>query len=218
MICNLDAEILRDALSCVQFASHLASILSQQDNETLVVAALQAAELLSRRLPDIYRYHFYREGVFAEISKLAAKKTERSVLDKEIPGSDDDRKSEDSRDSEERMSSSPASSRSSSSSRHVPTSSTMDRQQWIAERAAIFMTTHDKNESVDMKDKALKIMEDLKALREGLKTSNNPEDLFERLAAYFDNSLNSISSFELLNSHIVEALLAVLRSGPGNPA
>ncbi|KAI5852847.1 hypothetical protein DFP73DRAFT_19029 [Morchella snyderi] len=216
MICNLDAGILKEALSSVQFASHLASILSQQDNETLVTAAFQAAELLLRRLPEIYTYHFYREGVFAEIFKLASKKTERSVMDKELQGSDDDRKSDDSRDSEERMSSSPVSSRSSSSSRHIPTGTTMDRQQWIVERAVAFMEAHDKDESAEIREKALKIMEDLKALGEGLRSSNNPESLFERLATYFDNdnSLDSISSFELLNSHIVEALLAVLKGGP----
>ncbi|KAI9847487.1 MAG: Ubiquitin fusion degradation protein 4 [Sclerophora amabilis] len=71
MLSNLDVSILEDALRAVPYASFLASILSQQDHSTLVMAALQAAELLLRRLEGIYRYQFYREGVIAEISKLA---------------------------------------------------------------------------------------------------------------------------------------------------
>ncbi|KAI9827883.1 MAG: Ubiquitin fusion degradation protein 4 [Phylliscum demangeonii] len=71
MVSNLDSSILEDALRSVPYASFLAAILSQEDHPTLVVAALQAAELLIRRLDHIYRYQFYREGVIAEITKLA---------------------------------------------------------------------------------------------------------------------------------------------------
>ncbi|KAL8718680.1 MAG: hypothetical protein Q9225_004216 [Loekoesia sp. 1 TL-2023] len=71
MLSFLDASILEDALKTVPYASYLASILSQQDHPTLVTFALQASELLLIRLPSIYRYQFYREGVMAEIVKLA---------------------------------------------------------------------------------------------------------------------------------------------------
>ncbi|KAF2485435.1 hypothetical protein BDY17DRAFT_293599 [Neohortaea acidophila] len=75
MLSNFDIDILQDCLRGVAYASHLASILTQQDNPSLVTYALQAAELLLLRLESIYRPQFYREGVMAEISKLA----ERSV-------------------------------------------------------------------------------------------------------------------------------------------
>ena len=71
MLSNLDVHILESALRTVPYASYLTSILSQQDHPSLVISALQAAELLLLRLESIYRYQFYREGVFAEISKLA---------------------------------------------------------------------------------------------------------------------------------------------------
>ncbi|KAF3936727.1 hypothetical protein ABW19_dt0201371 [Dactylella cylindrospora] len=71
MIVNLDVSMLKDALTNVQYASFLASILSQKDHPTLVASALQVSELLLRRLPDIYRYHFHREGVVSEVRKLA---------------------------------------------------------------------------------------------------------------------------------------------------
>ena len=71
MLSNLDTSILEDALRAVPYASYLASILSQQDHPALVTFALQAAELLLIRLEPVYRYQFYREGVIAEITKLA---------------------------------------------------------------------------------------------------------------------------------------------------
>lgn len=71
MLSNLDKDILMEALRSVPYASFLAAILSQQDHPSLVNYALQAAELLLVRLDDIYRYQFYREGVVAEIAKLA---------------------------------------------------------------------------------------------------------------------------------------------------
>lgn len=71
MLSNLDIDILTEALRSVPYANFLAAILSQQDHPSLVNSALQAAELLIDRLDDIYRYQFYREGVIAEISKLA---------------------------------------------------------------------------------------------------------------------------------------------------
>ena len=71
MLCNLDQDILEEALQPVPYASYLASILSQQDHPFLVIAGLQASELLLQRLNRVYRYQFYREGVMAEMRKLA---------------------------------------------------------------------------------------------------------------------------------------------------
>lgn len=85
MLSNLDVSILEDALRTVPYASYLASILSQQDHTTLVNFALQAAELLLARLPSIYRYQFYREGVMAEIVKLATQPA-KAVEDKNKTG------------------------------------------------------------------------------------------------------------------------------------
>jgi E3 ubiquitin-protein ligase TRIP12 len=73
MLSNLDTDILEESLRAVPYASYLASIFSQQDHPTLVTYALQAAELLLKRLEPIYRYQFYREGVISEIAKLASR-------------------------------------------------------------------------------------------------------------------------------------------------
>jgi len=79
MLSNLDKPILLDALKPVSYASFLASILSQQDHPSLVMYALQATELLVSRLDLVYRYQLYREGVIAEITKLAAEARDQSL-------------------------------------------------------------------------------------------------------------------------------------------
>ena len=96
MLSNIDTSILESALRAVPFASYLASILSQQDHPSLVIAALQAAELLLVRLKSIYGYQFCREGVMAEIEHLASqplnstekKKNAKPELDAEVTAVD----------------------------------------------------------------------------------------------------------------------------------
>ena len=85
MLSNLDKDILMEALRSVPYASFLAAILSQQDHASLVNYALQASELLLARLDDIYRYQFYREGVIAEIAKLATTEEPEKSASTESP-------------------------------------------------------------------------------------------------------------------------------------
>jgi E3 ubiquitin-protein ligase TRIP12 len=73
MLSNIGVAILEDSLRSVSYSSFLATILSQGDETSLATFALQAAEVLLKRMEHIYRYQFYREGVFAEIRKLAAR-------------------------------------------------------------------------------------------------------------------------------------------------
>lgn len=209
MISNMDSDILESALSGIQFASHLATILSQQDHPTLVFSAIDAAELLMRRLPEVYRYHFYREGAIFEIEKLSLKTPDPlpALLDEDL--------SDDSENEEHMGSSSPVSSRSSASSRHeVPNLADpiLALDCTLALRAKRFIEIHEKDETAVMKGKATDIMDSLRGLAEGLRKDRNPAKPFEKLAAFFNaDPLMSISSFELLNSGIVEALLSILQ-------
>ncbi|KAK7627462.1 thyroid hormone receptor interactor 12 [Phyllosticta citricarpa] len=82
MLSNLDEETLKEALRAVPYASLLASILSEKDHPNLVTYALQAAELLLKRLGSIYWYQFHREGVISEITNLASRPV-NSVDEKE---------------------------------------------------------------------------------------------------------------------------------------
>jgi E3 ubiquitin-protein ligase TRIP12 len=213
MISNLDTDILESALSGIQFASHLATILTQQDHPTLVYSSIEAAELLLRRLPGIYRDHFYREGVIAEIEKLASKTpgpvSAGPSLQPSAPPPEDD--VSDSEDGDEHMGgSSPVSYRTSASASAInETNST------LIMRAKQFVDFHNSEETDTMKSRAIEIMNTLSSVAEGLKAEKVPTKAFEMLASYFNSdNIQSISSFELLNSGIVESLLSALQSQP----
>jgi E3 ubiquitin-protein ligase TRIP12 len=257
MLSNLDKDILLEALRAVPYASFLAAILSQQDHPSLVNYALQAAELLLARLDDIYRYQFYREGVIAEIAKLAtvaqAEKTSaadgaeteaavpsepngtRKITEKPDreaeAGDDDDDSSDDENDEDNEnddipddISPSPASSRGSTMSLDGPPhrvpSDSAGMQQLIGQRAKKFLEIHENEKnSKNMKKKAVKILTSLQNLASDLDSHylhQGPGDgiqLFTTLASYFDGDvLESVTSFELLNSEVVRVLLEVFNN------
>ncbi|KAF9149234.1 Ubiquitin fusion degradation protein 4 [Linnemannia schmuckeri] len=64
-------RVLESVLKNVELASFLAVILSQQEHQLLVVAALQITDILMTKIPSTYRQYLEREGVTFEISKLA---------------------------------------------------------------------------------------------------------------------------------------------------
>ncbi|NXQ83338.1 TRIPC ligase, partial [Nyctibius grandis] len=59
-----DAELLKDVLKNHAVSSHIASMLSSQDLK-IVVGALQMAEILMQKLPDIFSVYFRREDFFS---------------------------------------------------------------------------------------------------------------------------------------------------------
>ncbi|KAF1923010.1 uncharacterized protein M421DRAFT_426242 [Didymella exigua CBS 183.55] len=256
MLSNLDTDILEEALRAVPYASFLASIFSQQDHPTLVTYALQAAELLLKRLEPIYRYQFYREGVIAEISVLANRPTKALEVrtkeskpevdieviqdsdanaapvvdqiveseaaepmdlepqsennDDEDEDEDDDRNEngEDQDDDDDDSDSS-----SSSDHNHLPLPNIDDI---ITLRAKKFIEVHEKDNDKLVRDKASAVLDDLKSLAKDLKECSlqsnmaNCSQLFIRLAKYFEgNALESITSYELKSSKIVDVLLEV---------
>ncbi|KKY13545.1 putative thyroid hormone receptor interactor 12 [Diplodia seriata] len=248
MLSNLDADILKEALRAVPYASYLASILSQQDHPSLVTFALQAAELLLKRLESIYRYQFYREGVISEISRLADRPTKdlekqkpnKPALEAEPYGSsskassdagdedidremddgaedemhsdeDEENEHDDNHDDEDDEDDSNSSSSSGERYDRAPMPNIDDI---ITLRAKKFMEVHETDQGKELREKALAILEDLKSLAQEIKTCyagtvcDRGDDLFVRLAEYFDgDALESITSYELLTSGIVDVLL-----------
>ncbi|KAK3805542.1 MAG: putative ubiquitin-protein ligase Ufd4 [Benniella sp.] len=62
---------LKIVLKDVGLSAFLAIVFSQQEHQSLIVAALQITYILMSKLPSLYRFHFERQGVTFEISKLA---------------------------------------------------------------------------------------------------------------------------------------------------
>ncbi|XP_058890460.1 E3 ubiquitin-protein ligase TRIP12-like isoform X2 [Acipenser ruthenus] len=69
-----DAELLKDVLKNHAVSSHIASMLSSQDLK-IVVGALQMAEILMQKLPDVFGVYFRREGVMHQVKNLAESET-----------------------------------------------------------------------------------------------------------------------------------------------
>lgn len=51
-------------------ASHIAGMMASQDLR-IVVGAMQMAEILMQKLPQVFETHFIREGVMHQIKQLA---------------------------------------------------------------------------------------------------------------------------------------------------
>jgi E3 ubiquitin-protein ligase TRIP12 len=255
MLSNLDTDILEEALRPVPYASHLASIFTQQDHPSLVTYALQAAELLLKRLEPIYRYQFYREGVISEISQLANRpcktletksKESKPPVEVEVvadsgastvssadhdaereaahlnEGVDVEMQSDDGEDvdpdddpngsSQNRDEDDDSDSSSSSDQREPPPMP--DVEDIITLRAKKFIDAHEKDSDKPIRDKASAVLDDLKSLAGEIKkcvadgAASDCMNLFTRLASYFEgDALESITSYELKTSKIVEVLL-----------
>jgi E3 ubiquitin-protein ligase TRIP12 len=170
------------------------------------------------------------EAAIPSNSNGTRKITEKSDREGEA-GDDDDESSDDENDEDNEnddipddISPSPASSRGSTMSldgppHRLPTDS-VSLQQLIGQRAKKFLDVHENEKnSKSMKKKALKILTSLQNLASDVEAHylhQGPGDgiqLFTTLAQYFDGDvLESVTSFELLNSEVVRVLLEVFNN------
>jgi len=214
----LDRATLKTILNDVPLASFLAGMLSQQDHPFLTLAALRLSELLSRKLPDVYRMHFQREGIIAEVEKLASDTANTNVANgmSGIPASmeaqhldtSEDDSDEDREESEDEQELSYASPQQMFMGSAPPEDS-------IKKAAKAFLKHY--TESGNQEEK--KEGSTLQTLRElGKKISASTDDatlttLLEKLAKYFEGDVESITTYELLESKILEVLLSALSNG-----
>lgn len=70
MVYFANADLLRDVLKNQLVSSHIAGMMASNDLR-IVVGALQMAEILMLKLPEVFGTHFRREGVMHQINQLA---------------------------------------------------------------------------------------------------------------------------------------------------
>jgi len=70
MVYFANADLLKDVLKNQLVSSHIAGMMASNDLR-IVVGALQMAEILMQKLPDVFGVHFRREGVLHQINQLA---------------------------------------------------------------------------------------------------------------------------------------------------
>lgn len=70
MVYFANSSLLRDVLKNQLVSSHIAGMMASNDIR-IVVGALQMAEILMTKLPEVFGVHFRREGVMHQINQLA---------------------------------------------------------------------------------------------------------------------------------------------------
>ncbi|XP_055539751.1 E3 ubiquitin-protein ligase TRIP12 [Wyeomyia smithii] len=69
MVYFANGDLLRDVLKNQLVSSHIAGMMASNDLR-IVVGALQMAEILMQKLPEVFGMHFRREGVMHQINQL----------------------------------------------------------------------------------------------------------------------------------------------------
>lgn len=187
----LGPQELIEVLNSVPVASFASSVLSTKDHPSLVIGALQLVELLLSKVPELYAPTFRREGVFHEIEHFAKRDLASSKQQDKDKDSSQDSSSSQSQAGLKRL-----------------TTLTIDPEDAITLRARVirmkYLSGGDKEESDGD-------LASLRRLVEGLAiTSANEEHIaahLKEIADLFSSSRTSISSFELLQSGIVDGLL-----------
>ncbi|KAK7056382.1 Ubiquitin fusion degradation protein 4 [Paramarasmius palmivorus] len=205
----LDAEGCQQVLKFVPVASFASSILSSKDQPQLVIGGLQLVDLLLGKDPSVYKPAFRREGVFHEIEQLATRSL-ISSKSKEKADKDKDKDSSEATSNSDSTFSTPA------PPSHAPTipgykklsSLALDPDDAITLRSRIikfkYLTADDQGDGESS-------LTGLKALVDRIDAPNASEkELTEALwdlANLFASPHTSISSFEMIQSGLVDGLL-----------
>ncbi|EJD07256.1 uncharacterized protein FOMMEDRAFT_71851 [Fomitiporia mediterranea MF3/22] len=204
-ICFQDEEQIKNTLSNVPIASFISSILSAKDNPNLMIGGLQLVELLLSKAPADYKASFRREGVLHEIETLATRQLPPRAKDKEKEKVKEENKDESV--PPEALPSAPISSSaitlvSGSRRPHI-----LDPEDAYTLRARVIRFKYLSNDSQEEADAAFAR---LRYLVTGLMQKDTSDQQLSETMGSLGNifaSQQTVSSFELMQSGIVDALL-----------
>ncbi|KAK2463605.1 hypothetical protein APHAL10511_004356 [Amanita phalloides] len=197
----LDADGLKRVLISVPVASFAASVLSSKDHPSLVISILQLVDLLLGKLPQLYKPTFRREGVFHEIDNLAARSLTQSKSkdkDKDSPSAPDSGT----------VTPAPAIHPSTIPGYRKLTSLSLEPEDAITLRARVIQFRYLKIDEEKDEDDAFGILRRLNE-RISLPSATEKElsEVLRELADLFASPHTSVSSFELMQSGVVDGLL-----------
>ncbi|BGP41601.1 Ubiquitin fusion degradation protein 4 [Rhodotorula kratochvilovae] len=212
-----DADALADVLRNVPFAAFISAILSSREHQpALITSALQLVELLLVKMPDAYEYTFRREGVMHEIDRLA---NEELVS---VPAAGKSKRGSPVRTP---RSDEPASSPAAAATPLSP----LDAQ---AKDAATLRARHLRSaygaSDSDPATRAQGVLDRIKALvvhlagESAAETSareaeREAKSALDEVAALFADEKNPLSSFEMVESGLVEGLLKFATESTAGP-
>ncbi|KAG5222613.1 Ubiquitin fusion degradation protein [Salix suchowensis] len=196
------------SIQCVPVASFASSILSSKDHPSLVIGALQLVELFLIKVPESYKPTFRREGVLHEIETLVQRTLTTSKSKEKEKDKDKDKES-----SESSTPDPPPAPVQSSSAHTIPgfkklSSLALDPDDAITLRARVIRfkyLTGDEQRDGDKHFEALRRIVERISVRDA--TEKDLQKALRELADLFTSSHTSVSSFELLQTGVVDGLL-----------
>lgn len=199
----------------VPVASFASSILSSKDHPTLVIGALQLVELLLSKVPTEYKPVFRREGVLHEIETLAARTVSPKAKDK------DKDKDKDSSDVPVPAELATPAHIAATLAATIPgykklSSLALEPDDAITLRARLIRFKHPGADDNGEEDNVFASLRRL--VSQLTNRSASEKDLttpLEELAGLFANPHTSVSSFELLQSGLVDGLLQFVTATEG---
>ncbi len=193
-------------------ASFASSILSSKDHPTLVIGALQLVELLLAKCPEEYRPAFRREGVFHEVELLA----ERTLISSKKKGSNSDKdKDKDLSDASSApdLPPPPPISVSPAIAAGIPgfkklSSLSLDPEDAVTLRGRVirlrYLTGKESADADNVFAMLRRLVDRISGPSAGEKEVSNA---LKELATLFTSAHTSVSSFELLQSGVIDVLL-----------
>ncbi|KAG6821487.1 hypothetical protein H0H93_010211 [Arthromyces matolae] len=198
----LDADGVKQVLTFVPVASFASSILSSKDHPSLVLGALQLVDLLLAKIPTLYKPSFRREGVFHEIEALAS----RTITSSKSKSKDKDKESETPPDSGS-ISPPPPASTSTSGPKKL-SSLSLEPEDAITLRSRViqfkYLSSDTSNDEANAFATLRLIVDRFSSLTA---TDKELYSALRELAELFASPHTSVSSFELVQSGVVEGLL-----------
>ncbi|RPD53372.1 hypothetical protein L226DRAFT_617463 [Lentinus tigrinus ALCF2SS1-7] len=206
----LDGEELKRVFTFVPVASFASSILSSRDHPTLVIGALQLVELLLTKVPAEYKPVFRREGVFHEIDSLASR-TITSSKSKDKDKNTDKETSEAPSPADTGVATSvavPISVITSIPGYKKLSSLSIEPDDAITLRARVIRFKHlATDDSVGNDDLFANLRKLVERITDTSATEKDLNSALGELAALFGSQHSSVSSFELLQSGVIDGLL-----------
>ncbi|GAA99052.1 uncharacterized protein L969DRAFT_67603 [Mixia osmundae IAM 14324] len=236
--CNDDH--LAGIMDSVPMAGFLASVLSTRDQISLVMNALQMVEILLLKLQDTYQYHFRREGVMHEIMRISKEPLLSPLHGEKGPGelavpptaaSQAHKLLSKMDDSQADFLRPPNKDRSGGLGRALKQSAGDSGQttpkllphEELARDAITLRARHlierfgeVSGDSVDKADSKLQAIRDLVERLDMASAEEGPErakHVLDAITSLFSESSGSISSFELLESGLIDGLLRFASDG-----
>ncbi|KAG8827658.1 Ubiquitin fusion degradation protein 4 [Serendipita sp. 401] len=200
----IEGDVMEALYKHVPVASFIGSILTSRDNPLLVANALQLVELLLVKSPSVFRTSLRKEGVLHEVSTIS--KMELKVKAKPPPSSENtpagDNAAEGSNTNDAVSPSQGSSSRKSSSIPSDPQDAFVLRSRLIKIKYLSSSSDAGGDAVFDSLNQMIAILTDKESTEEQVR-----ETLKDVIKLFSSSTNDSISSFELMKSGLVDGLL-----------